>query len=166
VFHIVGCNHGIQVGTGGFAALDGAAANEQREHYRAMLSSICTQNGIDSVFEEDGSPEETAGQQLAGQLGIRWSDVNTSNHDKQEMGIPQNYVAGDYPAELKDKWNRQREEFMASKIKAERGNAKTSLVICGFDHISPLADLLAQDGTQVHKYDYRDLPWHQHGVFT
>ncbi len=60
-FHIVGCNHGIQVGTGGFAALDGVAANEQREHFRAMLSSICAQSGIDSVFEEDGGPEETAG---------------------------------------------------------------------------------------------------------
>lgn len=166
VFHIVGCNHGIQVGTGGFAALDGVAANEQREHFRAMLSSICEQSGIDSVFEEDGGPEETAGKQLADQLGIPWSDVNTSNDDKQEMGIPQNYVEGDYPAEMKNKWNRQREVFMGSKIKAQRGNVKTSLVICGFDHLDALADLLGQDGTPVHRYDYRNLPWYQDGIFT
>jgi hypothetical protein len=57
-----------------------------------MLSSICAKNGIDSVFEENGDPEETAGRQLAGHLGITWSDINTSNNDKQKMGIPQDYV--------------------------------------------------------------------------
>lgn len=163
---IVGCNHGIQVGTGGFAALDGVAASEQREHYRAMLESICARNRVDSIFEENGAPEETGAKQLAVRLGVLWSDINTSNEDKQNMGIPPDYLTGPYTAEEKAQWNRRREEFMATRIKAQRRDAKSSLVICGFDHLEALADLLRQGGTIVRKLDYRSLSWYRPGVFT
>ncbi len=94
MIHIVGCNHGIQLGIGGFAALDTAEQNEQRAHFRALLEGICEGQAVQIVLEEDGAPEETAGEQIATQRNIPWININTSNEDKNQMGIPIDYVAG------------------------------------------------------------------------
>jgi hypothetical protein len=50
VFHIVGCNHGIQPGTGGFADFDGVDEKEQRGHFRTMVENICVNHSIQLVL--------------------------------------------------------------------------------------------------------------------
>jgi hypothetical protein len=163
LIHIVGCNHGIQVGIGGFTALDPADQNEQRAHFRALLESICKKQAIKIVLEEDGAPEETAGQQIAAQRNIPWADINTSNDDKVQMGIAIDYVSGPYTEDQKSNWNRQRELFMVGKIDEHRSEGKSLLIICGFVHMQPLADLLGQDDAL--QWDYRSLDWYLPRVF-
>jgi hypothetical protein len=165
LIHIVGCNHGIQVGIGGFTGLDPPEQNEQRAHFRALLESICDGQAIQIVLEEDGAPEETAGEQIAAQRTIPWIDINTSNDDKNQMGVPIDYVTGPYTEDQKNNWNHQRELFMAGKINEHRSEGESLLIICGFTHMQPLAKILEQDGTPIQLRDYRNLDWYLPGVF-
>jgi hypothetical protein len=162
---IVGCNHGIQVGRGGFTGLDRPDQNEQREYFRAMLEEICAENKIQIALEEDGDVEETTGKQVADQNAIPWRDINTSDEDKDRLGIPRNYAIGPYTSEQKSDWNRQRERFMVEKINEYGCDTRILLVICGFDHLQPLVEILGRDGTPVRMCDYRRLPWFREGVF-
>jgi hypothetical protein len=165
VFHIVGCNHGIQTGIGGFADFDGTDQNEQRGHFSTMVENICVNHATQIVLEEDGDPEETAAKQIADQRKIPWRDINTSNNDKDRMGIPRDYVSGAYGAEEKREWHRQREQFMLERINEYGKGAQTLLVICGFVHVQPLAALLAHCGT-VRQTDYRTLGSYRRDIFT
>ena len=165
MIHIVGCNHGIQVGIGGFTGLDPADQNEQRAHFRVLLENICEEQAIQIVLEEDGAPEETAGEQIAAQRNIPWTDINTSNNDKTQMGIPIDYVTGPYTEDQKSNWNHQRELFMVGKINEHRSEGESLLIICGFVHVQPLGEILGQDGTSVQQWDYRNLDWYLPGVF-
>jgi hypothetical protein len=164
LIHVLGCNHGIQVGIGGFVDLDPAGQNEQRAHFRALLESICEGQAIQIVLEEDGAPEETAGEQIATQRDIPWIDINTSNEDKNQMGIPIDYVTGPYAEDQKNNWNHQRELFMVDKINEHQNEGESLLIICGFAHMQQLADVLRQDDT-VQQWDYRNLDWYHAGVF-
>jgi hypothetical protein len=164
VFHIVGCNHGIQTGTGGFANFDGADQNDQRGHFRTMVENICVNDATQIVLEEDGDPEETAAKQIADRHRIPWRDINTSNNDKDRMGIPRDYVSGAYDAEQKREWHHQREQFMLERINEYGKGAQALLIICGFVHVQHLAALLAQGGT-VQPTDYRTLGWFRRDIF-
>lgn len=166
MIHIVGCNHGIQVVVGGFAGLDPDEQNGQRTHFRALLESLCEGQAIQIVLEEDGSAEATAGEQIAAQRNIPWIDINTSNDDKTQMGIPINYITGPYTEVQKNNWNHQRELFMVGRINGHRSEGEILLIICGFVHMQPLADILGQDGTPIQIWDYRNLDWYLPGVFT
>jgi hypothetical protein len=165
LIHIVGCNHGIQVGMDGFAALDSAEENEQRAHFRALLETICEEQAIQIVLEEDGGLEETASEQIAAHRNIPWTDINTSNEDKTQMDIPIDYVTGPYSEQQKINWHHQRELFMVGKINEHRSGGESLLIICGFVHMQPLTDILGQDGTSVQQWDYRNIGWYVPGVF-
>jgi hypothetical protein len=161
----VGCNHGIQPRTGGFADYDGAEANEQRQHFKAMLAEICSKNRIQIVLEEDGTLEETAAEQLAISRGVPWENINTTNEDKDRMGIPRNYLTGPFTQQEKTEWNRQRDIFMAEKVVSHRADAENAVIICGFDHLEPLAALLEGKGIPVRVWDYRSFNWYRQGIF-
>jgi hypothetical protein len=165
LFHIVGCNHGIQIGTGGFTGLDTVEQNEQRAHFREFLEQICGGNGIREVFEENGSLEKTAGAQLADGRGITWTDMNTTNEDKDRMGIPRDYILEDHTEEQKAIWNYQREQFMVAKIHNHLGDSDSVLIICGFEHMQPIAALLGTNDPQIHTWDYRTRNWYRPGIF-
>jgi hypothetical protein len=90
---VVGCNHGIQV-CGPFSVLDSADQREQRGHFAALLEDIIKRENIDFIGEEDGSVEETIAEHLAEACNIPHRNINTSNTDKDRMGIPRNYDAG------------------------------------------------------------------------
>ena len=166
MFYIVGCNHGIQVGTGGFAKFDSADQNEQRAHFMSMLEEICTNRKIKIVLEEDGGPEETAAEQIADRHDIPWHDINTSNEDKDRLGIPRNYVDGPYIDEEKNAWHRQREEFMVERINEYSRGLQNVLVVCGFEHMPHIAELLEQKRAAVEQIDYRALAlWYRAGIF-
>jgi hypothetical protein len=55
-------------------------------------------------------------------------------------------------------WNRQRERWMAEKVLAHRTDAENAIVICGFDHLGPLAALLEASGIQVCNCGLPELP--------
>jgi hypothetical protein len=130
-----------------------------------LLEGICEGQAIQIVLEEDGSAEETAGEQIAAQRNIPWIYINTSNDDKTQMGIPINYITGPYTEVQKNNWNHQRELFMVGKINEHRSEGESLLIVCGFAHMQPLTDMLGQDGVLVQQWDYRNFDWYLPGVF-
>jgi hypothetical protein len=166
LYHIVGCNHGIQIGSGGFADLDGADANEQREHFRALIEGICGEGAIHIFLEEDGTLEETAAQQIALERNVSWENINTTSEDKDQIGIPRDYLSGAYSGDQKHEWNRQRDVFMVGKIVKHRSKVEHAIVICGFDHFEPIVALLEAQGIPVRRWDYRTSGWFRPGVFS
>jgi hypothetical protein len=163
--YVVGCNHGIQPADSILTALDTPEQNEQRVYFRDMLAEIIAIGEIQIVCEEWGDVEQTAAHRLALRQGIPWRNINTSNRDKDRMGIPRDYDQGPYAEEQKNQWNRLRERFMLNRIIHYGENAQNALIICGFVHFEPLARLLAQHGTPVEWRDYKTLPWYRRGVF-
>ena len=81
------------------------------------------------------------------------------------MKIPRDYIHGAYSPEQKQQWTRQREGVMVKKLREGRGAATNLLVICGFEHVEPLADMLREDCDTVERVDYRQQQWYQAGLF-
>lgn len=163
VFHIVGCNHGIQVGSSGFGEFDSADQKEQRRRFRELLDGICDRTGTEVVLEENGGPEETAAEQIAKGHRIPWYDINTTNEDKDRLGIPRNYVDEPHAEDQKEEWHRLRERVMVQKIKQHARYDQSVLIVCGFDHMSHIAELLQQGAVAVE--DYRERTWYRPGLF-
>lgn len=87
------------------------------------------------------------------------------------MRIPRDYLSrvnGQHKyGEVQTKiWLKQREEFMVSRTKEEHGESQSVLVICGFEHLYPISDLLRRDRTAVFPVDYRQAVWYRPDVFT
>ena len=128
---------------------------------------MCDEQEIQIVLEENGGPEETGAKQIVDRRGIPWHDVNTTNEDKDRLGIPRDYVNGSYSDEQKNEWHRQREQVMLEKIKQQlqECECESVLIVCGFDHMSHIAELLEQDGATVQQIDYRKSSWYRAGIF-
>ena len=165
MIYIVGCHHGIQPQASMLTACDPSDQNRQRGHFKDMLRQIFKEDGIQFVFEEAGDVEETITQHLAAQFNLPWKDINTSNADKDRLGIPRYYVQEPYTNEQKNRWNQLREKFMLGRINEYRSCAQNLLIICGFDHVDSLAASLGNDGIRIRRVDYRTLEWYQEGVF-
>jgi hypothetical protein len=165
MIHIVGCNHGIQPGESIFTALDSVECQEQRAHFRELLQQILTHSAIQFIGEEWGDVETTIAERLADNLEIPWQNINTTEEDKQNMGIPPNYAHGPYSNEQKAAWNCLREQFMWERVQDSKGHAQNLLVICGFAHLQHMTELFGQGGTPVEPIDYKTRDWYLPGIF-
>lgn len=162
---IVGCNHGIQPARSQLTALDTPDQNDQRAHFEKMLRGILRECEIQIVCEEWGDVEETIAQTMARETQLAWRDINTSNADKDRMGIPRDYVQGPYSDGEKRNWNGLRERFMLDRINEYRADARNLLIVCGFAHLDVLAESLGANDEPVKPVDYRRFDWYRPGVF-
>jgi hypothetical protein len=162
---ILGCNHGIQPGQSALTALDPEAMNQQRDHFRALIETIVSDNAIGFIAEEWGDVEQTAASMIASNRKTRWTDINTSEAEKTQMGIPLDYAQGGYEKQQVENWHRQREEFMCDKIKQHRGKSENILVICGSSHLTSLSQFLSQEGEKIVAKDFNQFDWYVAGVF-
>src|SRR5260370_29477298 len=103
MIYVVGCNHGIQVYSGGlWAAGDAPTMQEQRNNFDALLEDIVKQRKIEFIAEESGGGEETIAEVLATKYKIPPArNINSSNADNEQMEIPENYLTGPYTNEHK-----------------------------------------------------------------
>jgi hypothetical protein len=165
LIYVVGCNHGIQVEPGDlWAASDSSEQQEQRNHFAGLLEDIIKEKKIEFIGEEAGRVGETSAGRLANKYKIPATNINTTNADKEKMGIPKGYPTGLYRNEQKEQWHRKREQFMLQRIRKHRGEAKNLLIICGFEHLDRLSGFLQQDG-EVQRIDYRKFGWYRAAFF-
>lgn len=165
---VIGCNHGIQKASeDDLLLIDNIAEiKTQRLSFSHLLEAIITKGKIQFIGEEWGLPESSIAQNLAKEKRrIAWANINTSLEDLDRMRIPQKYVNRPYCQADKDRWNRQREEFMFGRIQENKGDAQNLLIICGFCHLAPLTKLLAQNRDKVEVVDYRQMKWYRPDVF-
>lgn len=165
MIYVVGCNHGIQPSDPDPVFGDAAEAADQKAHFACLIERIITGSGIEFIGEEWGLTRPSVSQNLANRHEKAWANINTSLDDLDHMGIPQDYVHGPYSQAEKDRWNRQREEFMLERIEENRKSAQNILVVCGFIHLVPLGESVKRISNGVRLVDYRELDWYRPGVF-
>jgi hypothetical protein len=166
MIYVVGCNHGIQPRDEDWLRGDTPEARDQKSRFTKVIAETIKEGEIQFVGEEWGRVETTIAHELAENCGIPWANINTSTADLKRMGIPCDYVKGPFTPEQKERWHRQREQFMLRRIQENRGAAQNLLIVCGFEHLQPLSDLLRRGGTTVAPVDYRELDWYQPGIFS
>jgi hypothetical protein len=124
------------------------------------------ENAAQLICEEwahDGGA--TIAHAIAQRHGVRWVNINTTREDLERMGIHPFYTKLPCSPQRIASWHAKREQFMLSKIYESRMDAQTILVVCGFDHMQPLSDLLRRGTTDVKIVDYRQDNWYQPGIF-
>lgn len=163
---VLGCNHGIQRLRPLNCFDDTPEVQRQRLHFRDLLAKVISESKIEVIAEERDDSQETIAQSLAKEHGICCPNIDAPSEKRESLGIPSDYLKGNYTDAKKQAWLRLREDFMLRRIKQEQGNAHSALVICGFLHMNPLAGLLQQGSTTVCISDYRKEDWYQPGVFT
>jgi len=163
--YVLGCNHGIQPRDEDWLGGDSPAAKEQKTHFAELIKHIIQAGSIQFVGEEWGLPEITTAHSLAEACHIRWENINTSFEDLDRLGIPRDYAKGNFTQAEKEHWHSQREQIMLHKLKESHREALNILVVCGFEHMESLVNLLRLAGWVVRTVDYRCMNWYQRGVF-
>jgi aldehyde:ferredoxin oxidoreductase len=166
MIYVVGCNHGIQPRDEDWLARDSPEANAQKAHFAELIERTIQQGEIQFVGEEWGLSDTTTARASAGTHEIPWVNINTSRDDLDRLGIPHDYVKGNFSEAQKRHWHSQREQVMLCKLKENWGEALNVLAVCGFEHMEPLAELLRIDGVAAETVDYRKMDWYRAGVFS
>lgn len=168
---VVGCNHGIQSrhqdADGPFSVLfeDPPEAKCQKSHFARLIDEIIKGRSIQFIGEEWGLQETSIAREVAADA-VRWVNINTTLNELTTMGIPTDYTTkGKYTAHQAAQWNREREQVMFRKVQDSRGDARELLVVCGFEHLQPLANLFRTIENCVATIDYREFSWYRAGVF-
>lgn len=163
MIYVVGCNHGIQQQKAG----DTVERGQQRSCFAKLIEDTVREHEIQLICEEwahDGGA--TIAHDIAQRNGVRWVNIDTTREDLKNMEIPiPLYKNPLCPPKWKAKWDVMREQFMLRKIDETRMDAQELLIVCGFDHIRPLFDLLHRGTPQVKTVDYRQDGWYQPGIF-
>jgi hypothetical protein len=162
---IVGCNHGIQTEDADAVFGDSEQVTQQKRQFTSLIESLIKENEIEFVAEEWSLANASSAHKLADANKKSWANINTTLAELDEMKIPRDYIHGAYSPEQKQQWTRQREGVMVKKLREGRGAATNLLVICGFEHVEPLADMLREDCDTVERVDYRQQQWYQAGLF-
>ena len=163
--YVVGCDHAVQSADPVPFLLDSAAVNVQRDHLCRTVERMLSDKKVELVAEEWGRPSESFAQVLSRKYRIRYVDINTSFEDLDALKIPRDYINPiKYTKEQIEGWLQKRERFMLDKIHKSRETAKMVLVICGLDHLEPLAEQLV-DRERVIPVDYRNEDWYRGDVF-
>ena len=161
MIYVVGCNHGIQPRDPDWLAGDTIEAAEQKNHFAQLIEATVKADGTKFVAEEWGLPSTTSAHSIADKRGIPWFDINTCFHDLDQLGIPRDYVNGSYSTQKKLYWNREREKVMLKRIKAGLKGEPHGIVICGFEHMSPLVELLRGASIEAEPVNYREKECYQ-----
>jgi hypothetical protein len=163
MIYVMGCNHGIQQQP----PRDVQEKTEQRSCFAQLIEETIREGEIRFIGEEwDHNGGTTIAQDIASKHGVQHVNINTTRADLKQMEIPLHYTKLPYHAERKEQWHRQREQFMLRKIIESRGGAENLLVVCGFDHMLPLSDLLREETPEVKTMDYRKCDWYRPDVFS
>ncbi|MGA9055244.1 MAG: hypothetical protein WB763_01905 [Terriglobia bacterium] len=166
MIYVVGCNDGIQPRDQDWLGGDSPEAMAQKAHFAELIERIIQERKIQFVGEEWGLPDITTACASAGTHRIQWVNINASRDDLDRLGIPHDYVKGDFSEAQRRHWHSQREQVMLCKLKENRGEALNVLAVCGFEHMESLAELLRIDGVAAETVDYRKMDWYRAGVFS
>lgn len=162
---IVGCNHGIQPEGADAVFGDGEQVTEQKKQFADLIESLIKENKIEFVGEEWGLECATSAHKHAEANKKSWTNINTTLEELDAMKIPRDYIQSAYSPEQKQQWTRQREAVMLKKLVENKGKATRYLIVCGFEHMKPLAEGLRKDCNTIEIIDYRQREWYQAGVF-
>jgi hypothetical protein len=131
-------------------------AREQKRKFDERLRELKESYAITFIGEEAESNAIT----WASRLGVRWENIDMPSAERDARGIVQDYAGNpDYSACQRARWNAQREEYMFHQVERLRGTAQSLMVVCGSEHLTPLAELLSGAGYSVSTEDVTKSNW-------
>ncbi len=164
---VVGCNHGVQARDRDALFGDSDQAKKQKTQFAQLISALIKENQLEFVGEEWGLASMTIAHVAADENDkIPWANINTTLEQLDTLKIPRDYLQGAYSVVQKEQWSRQREPVMLLKLLECRRNAERYLVVCGFEHMGPLAGMLGKICESVELVDCRKQPWYDDAVFS
>jgi hypothetical protein len=134
---------------------------------------MAAQRSIDLICEEISPGVLTIAGELAQSLCIRWEPVDMGEQEKRGLGIPKKWgrnpmYLGDaactklteegYQRDLGNGWveielrhpgDTTRDEFMFDRVMDVAGDAKSVMLLCGYNHVLQLERKLRQAGHEV-----------------
>jgi hypothetical protein len=133
----------------------------QKENYIQLLQSNMSARATQLVAEEWRHGEESIAERICNRMEIRYANVEMTPEERRERQIPPGYNEdANYPATEKQRCNGEREEYMLAKMMAALGKEENVLLICGREHMDPIADQLRQRGHTVETIDLTKELWY------
>ena len=161
---ILGINHQIQAADIlGFSS-DGEMEKlerQQKEQFTLLLQQMITKNGVQIVGEETKHGVESIAKRVCDSEERRHTNIEMTPDERKEREIPPLYNENPetLPAD-RERWNREREEFMIKRTIADAAGMENVMVICGRMHMQPLATRFSELGHTVETADVQDQSWY------
>lgn len=173
---ILGLAHGVQTTAG-------TCSEGQKLEYRKLLSRLVAERSVEFIGEEQSPGHPTIAGELANSLGIRWKPIDMSESEKENRGVAKKwsrvprYLGAEartclteegYQRDLGNGWveieprhesDKMRDEFMFNRVICDAGNAKSVLVLCGYNHLMQLKQKFLEaahgvDCDALYKYEW------------
>lgn len=162
--HILGINHQVQpadIRSWGSNGLPQKFEQEQKERYAALVETLIAKTGAQIVVEETQHGLDTVTKRVCDRVKCRPANIEMPPAERTARGIPAAYNENpDTAPDDRERWNREREEYMVTKAMAEAGDAESAIVICGRMHVQALAERFSEAGHTVETTDLQDQPWY------
>jgi hypothetical protein len=161
---IVGVNHQIQPVEILSCSSNGGAEKfekEQKDKFAELLQKKITENDVEIVGEEARHGHETVTQRVCESEGCRHTNVEMTPEERIARDIPGGYNENPgFPEADRERCNKEREDYMATKALAEANGADSMMVICGSRHLEALAQRFRAAGHTVKTVPLQDQPWY------
>ena len=162
--HILGINHQVQPADIRSWSSNGSLQKfeqEQKDRYAELVEKLIAKTGAQIVAEETQHGLDTVTKRVCDRVKCRPANIEMPPDERATRGIPAGYNENpDTPSLDRERWNREREEYMAAKAMTEAGEAESAIVICGRMHVQPLAEKFSKAGHGVETSDLQDQPWY------
>lgn len=137
-----------------------AFQRQQKENFASLLRASIAENCIQVVAEETVHGEDTVTKRVC-DVNCRYVNIEMPPDLRTARGIPAGYnESPDIPSSARERWNREREEYMGEKTIAEAGEAESVMLVCGWGHMQAFADRFENVGHTVEMTDLRNQPWY------
>jgi hypothetical protein len=161
---IVGVNHQIQPVEILSSSSNGGAEKfekEQKDEFADFLRKKIIENDIEFVGEEARHGHETVTERVCKSKGCEHRNVEMTPEERIARDIPGGYNENpEFRADDRERCNREREDYMATKALAEANGADNVMVICGSCHVEALAQRFQAKGHTVEIVQLQDQPWY------
>lgn len=172
---VLGVAHGIQ-------QQSGSGSEPKRQEYVRLLQRLIGTHVIDLICEEISPGQHTLASETK-PSHVRWAPIVMSDEEKQQVGVPKRacveprYLGDDAKTELlpddyqqdlvhgwvqierRDPTDADRDAYMFERTLQQAGDAKSILVICGFNHLDQLAQKFKDHQDRVEKDALFHYPW-------
>jgi hypothetical protein len=162
--HILGINHQVQpadIRSWGSNGEPQRFEQDQKERYAALVEQVVRENNVEIVAEETQHGLDTVTRRACERANCRCANIEMPPDVRTARGIPPGYNENENtaPADCV-RWNRDREDYMATQAITEAGDAQSAMVICGRMHVRPLAERFSEAGHTVETSDLQDHSWY------
>jgi hypothetical protein len=161
---ILGINHQIQpadIRSWGSGGGPQKFERGQKEHFALLLQETIAENGVQIVAEESRHGQETITMRVCESANCRYANIEMSPDERSVRGIPPGYNENlDTTPSDRERWNREREEYIAEKAMSEASGAESAMVICGRNHVQVLVERFSHFGHTVETNDLQNQSWY------